>query len=481
MSILDIAIIIVYFAALIVIGAIVSKSVKTNEDSVVAGRSFGSVSAAVGKTANQAGGPAILGGTAYGYTFGVAGGWFGISNILAMWLTAPFAPRIWSAMHRADLVSIGGYLGYRFGMFARVFSGFLNALAYSGFVAAQIVATGTILHVLLGWGLTTGMIVTTLIVIAYTMLGGLKAVVYTDYMQLGIMMIGLFFVMVPISVHAVGGFHSMMSQVPAAFTQMGSMGWFTVIGTIIIPTALAGFTMQAGYSYIGACKNLQTTWKSSLLAGVFYGILAVAVIIIGMATYLLYPGLTDSQNALPTIVSNLLPSGLVGLLLAAVLSATMSTASTCSICAATCIGTDIIRPLLKHKVDDKNMLKLTRILIVLVAVLALSFAVLYPQIVGLLLMGYSFGAGGLMIPVFSAMFWKRATTAGCVASMLGGGISYLLLSNYVTWPALFGSVPIGLVLMIGVSLLTKKPAPSQYDIYFDDEWKKSGKKSVLEK
>ncbi len=475
MSILDVVIIALYLVMLMMVGVIVSKSVKSNEDSVVGGRSFGILTAAVGKTANMAGGPAVMGGTAYGYTFGVAGGWFGLANILGSWITAPFSPRIWRAMHRGRLVSVGGYLGYRFGTFARVFSGFLNLLAYAGFVAAQIVATGTILHVLLGWDLTISMILTTAVVLFYTILGGLKAVVYTDYIQLSIMIIGLFFILMPISVHFNGGLGEMMGKVPTAFTQIGSMGWLTIIGAILIPTMLAGFTMQASYTYIGACKSVAASWKSNLVAGVLYGLVAVEVIVIGMATFLLYPGLTSDQDALPTMIMNLLPHGLIGILLAAVLSATMSTASTCSLCAATCIGTDILRPLSKKDYSEVEMLRVTRISIALVALIALAFAVLYPQIVGLLLMGYSFGAGGLLIPIFSAMFWKRATAAGCIASMMGGGISYVLLMKMVVWPPLYVSVPLSLALMVAVSLLTPKPKPETYDIYFDDEWKKSGK------
>lgn len=472
MAILDILIVLAYLAILLIIGVVVSRGVKTNEDAVVGGKSFGVITAAVGKTANLAGGPAVVGGAGYGYDFGFGGSWFGIANILSSWVSAPFAGRIWKAMHRGDLVSIGGYMGHRFGKFAHVFSGITNGLAYTGFVAAQIVATGKILNVLLGWDFTFSMIFTTFVVMGYTMLGGLKAVVYTDYVQLTVMIGGLFFILMPLAIKENGGWDALMMAVPAEFHNWGSMGWATIIGTVLIPTALAGFTMQASYAYIGASKNLKTSWTSALLSGVLYAIIAAAVIVIGMATRVLYPGV-DSQQALAHIITNMLPHGLIGLLLAAVLSATMSTAATCSISAATNIGIDVIAPIRGKALSSEAQLKVTRILIMAVTLVALSFALFYPQIIGLLLMGYSLGAGGLLIPIFATMFWKRATTPGVIASMLTGGISYLVLSKMVTWPPLFVSIPVSLLFLVVVSLMTPPQDPEKYEIYFDDVWEKN--------
>ena len=98
MGILDIGIIIGYFILLIVISGVVSKQVKSNKDALAGGDGFGIFTAAVGRTANMAGGPATVGNTTYGFTQGLSGSWFAIANILAMWVSAPFAPRIYRSM-----------------------------------------------------------------------------------------------------------------------------------------------------------------------------------------------------------------------------------------------------------------------------------------------------------------------------------------------------------------------------------------------
>ena len=486
-NVLDIAIIVIYFFGLIAIGVIVSRRIKTHEDSMVAGRSFGSFLAGVGKAANLAGGSTSVGGTGYGYTYGISGSWFGIANIILGLVLAPIAPRIWRAMTRGGFTSVGEYLGYRFGRFAQVFAGFLNTCAFIGFVSAQIVATATIMTVLFGWDYTFSAVISTVIV--YTILGGLKAVVYTDCMQMAIIYLGIVIILPIMAVHAVGGFGEIWSNIPTNLQQIGSMGWFQIIGVILIPTITAPFTIQSTYTYTAACKTAKTARNANLWGSLFYAFPAFAVILIGLCCYVMYPDLASDQDALPTIITELLPNGLMGLLLAAVLSATMSTSSTGLLCAVNCFTSDVvfvIRDAIKNRSDrkieegkategKKEVLTLaaTRIVIAIIGVFTLIGSLYFPNIIELILLGYSLICGGLLVPAVATMFSKRATKPAAIVSMLSGGISYLILSFTVSWPAIFLAVPISAVLMIVVSLCTKKPDPLTYDLYFEGEWEQS--------
>lgn len=484
---LDILIILVYFFGLIAIGVIVSRRIKTHEDSMVAGRSFGSFLAGVGKAANLAGGSTSVGGTGYGYTYGVSGSWFGIANIILGLVLAPIAPRIWRAMMRGGFTSVGEYLGYRFGKFAQVFAGFLNTCAFIGFVSAQIVATATIMMVLFGWDYTFSAIVSTCIVIIYTILGGLKAVVYTDCMQMAIIYLGIVIILPIVAVNTVGGLGEVFASVPESMKEIGSMGWWQIIGVILVPTITAPFTIQSTYTYTAACKSANTARNANLWGSLFYALPAFAVILIGLCCYIMYPDLASDQDALPTIVVDLLPNGLIGVLLAAVLSATMSTSSTGLLCAVNCFTSDVVfvikdaisnRDKSKsegHKIEKKEVLtlKATRIIIGCVGVFTLIGSLYFPHIIELILMGYSLLCGGLLVPALAAMFSKRATKPAAIASMLTGGISFLIFSFTVSWPAIFGATPISALTMIVVSLCTKKPDPLTYDLYFEDEWEKS--------
>ena len=95
------------------------------------------------------------------------------------------------------------------------------------------------------------------------------------------------------------------------------------------------------------------------------------------------------------------------------------------------------------------------------------------DIISLITMGYALGVGGLLVPFFACYFSKRATSAGCLASMLVGGIYYFILNNKVSRPALFVYLPASAVAMVVVSMLTPAPDPKCYDLYFDEEWEKN--------
>lgn len=471
MQVLDILVLLGYFVLLVVIGAHASRGVTSNEDALAGGRSFGILTAAVGRTANMAGGPATVGNTTYGFEQGIGGSWFAISNIISMWIAAPLAPRMYRVMQRGNLITIGDFIGYRFGRFPKVFAGITNFLAYTGFVAANIIATGTVIHIILGWNIAATMIGTAIIVILYTMAGGLKSVFQTNILQVGIMILGFFAILMPISIKSVGGWSELLTSLPDSYLKLGSMGVGTIIGTILIPTALTGFTTQAGYVSIASSKDISVSWKSTLVSGIFYAFIALPVIVVGMVAFVLFPG-AEPQQILAYTITELLPNGLVGILLAAVISATMSTASSCMLNAVACFSQDVLGAFKQEEISEEKSLKRTRLLIILIGVIALVFAVLLPDVIQLLLIGYSLAAGGLLVPVFATMFWKRATSKGIIASMLSGGISYLVLSRLVTWPPLFLSIPLSLLALVLVSLIDQAQDPKDYAAYFEDTWTK---------
>ncbi|MDO4842469.1 MAG: hypothetical protein Q3982_07335, partial [Phoenicibacter congonensis] len=194
--------------------------------------------------------------------------------------------------------------------------------------------------------------------------------------------------------------------------------------------------------------------------------------IIGMCAIVLYPTLASGNDALPTMISTLMPVGLSGLVFAAIIAATMSTSDTCLLCSATCL-TNIYTGFINKNATEKQKLTVSRLSMVILGVGVLCIAIFNQDIIALISMGYSLGVGGLLAPFFACYFWKRATTAGCISSMIVGAASYVILSNVVTWPAIFVSLPASAITIIVVSLLTKAPDPSCYDLYFDDEWEKT--------
>ncbi|MHA6585828.1 sodium:solute symporter family protein [Aerococcus mictus] len=465
---LDIIVLILYFVSILYLSVLASKKKLSNKETLTGGDGFGLWTAAVGRTANMAGGPATMGNATYGYKLGFGGIWFAVANILSMWLSAPFARRIYKTMKLTDSFTIGGYIGNRFGSFSQIFAGGTNALAYLGFVASNILATGTVLHSMLDIDYIFAVVISAIITVLYTMSGGIKSVYAVNVIQVLIMVIGFFVILFPSSLNSVGGINEMVSSLPSEHTDLMNQGLFTVIWGIIIPTAVTGFTTQAGYISVFSSKDMQTSWKSTLLSGVIYSFIVFPIILTGIAGYLLFPG-QDPSSILTFMISKLLPRGLIGFLVASIISATMSTAASCSLNAITCLKVDVLDVLFKDSKFHSKILN-TRLLIVLINVIALVLALVFPSVIKLLLIGYSLASGGLLIPVFATMLWRRATKLGVILSMLCGGISFCLLEfNFISTdipPLMLSLILSAFALIIG-SYTTKPQSQEILENYFD--------------
>jgi SSS family solute:Na+ symporter len=495
MGILDIVVIMGYFLLLILVGLYVAKKyVKSGEDAAVAGRDLGIFLGGVGKAANSAGGSSSVGGTSWGYQFGIVGSWYAVSEGLSYITYLPFVKQIWRIVHRGRMASIGAVFGYRWGKFARIFAGLMNALAYTGFTAAQIIATGTIIHVLLGWNYIVALLVSTAVVIFYCVAGGLRAIVITDVIQMSLIIVGLFIILPTVIFgHAgdVGGIEGVWSRVPDFMTNLaGDWGWSYVIGAILIPCFFMPLTLQADYQYQASMRNQDTAFKSYIMVPFLYIPVSIMVVLMGMAAFLMYGDtfMDDGNIVLPTLIQEFLPTGLIGLLLAAILSATMSTSSTCLLCATTCFVEDVVHPLKKTKVtSEKEGLKEFRICMIILGIATTAVTLWATDIISIITLGYAASVGGLFVPVIATIFMKKATKAAVQASMIVGAVVYVAVALpwlYDFWLAKLGDIiadaplvialPIAAVTFVIVNMLTfKKGDHGNIDIYFTDEWEKS--------
>lgn len=465
MLIIDIIVIALYFLVLILISVKAGKSKTSETDKLTGGRGFGLWTAAIGRTANMAGGPATMGNASYGFNSGINGIWFALSNILSMWLSAPFASRIYNTMKQGNIYTIGSYIGHRFGKFPQVFAGFTNFLAYLGFVASNLLATGTVLHIILRIEFVPAIVISMIITTLYTSIGGLKSVYLVNIFQVAIMIIGFTLILMPLSLHSVGGISNLIAQLPESHIKLDFSTILVVFSTIILPTAVTGFTTQAGFIAISSSKNVNIGWKSTILAGIIYSCIVFPILIVGATGKISMPN-ANSQSILTEIITEKLPIGLIGLLTAAIISATMSTAASCTMNAITCMKIDVIEAI-NPKITENKYFK-SSLMIVAINLLALMLVLISPSIIKLLLVGYSLASGGLLIPVFATMLWKRATPKGINCSMIIGGLSFVL-SQFVlsVKTPLLISLPLSLLALVVFSLLEKPQEEEIIKEYFE--------------
>jgi SSS family solute:Na+ symporter len=169
-------------------------------------------------------------------------------------------------------------------------------------------------------------------------------------------------------------------------------------------------------------------------------------------------------------------------LLAAILSATMSTSSTCLICSTTCMIEDVIKPLLKTKLDDKGSVRLFRICMICIGVATISVTLWATDIITLLTTAYSAASAGLFVPFMFTMFAKKATKPAIYTSMILGLVVYGITSfgwlpflpAIVQAAPLYVSLPVSIVCMFILQACTQKSGQhGRLDAYFTDEWEKS--------
>ncbi len=180
-----------------------------------------------------------------------------------------------------------------------------------------------------------------IIIVGYTVLGGLKAVIFTDTIQWSVLIIGLMFIGIPIAYNMVGGWNVISTSVSAEFLSLGNITWQQFLNWMvtIVPIWFVGMTL---YQRIYASKNSKEAQKAWFIAGVFewpvmaflgvtFGLLARVALVNGMFQHLGYsdPASIDPELGLPLLLVHVLPVGLLGILMSAYFSAIMSTADSC--------------------------------------------------------------------------------------------------------------------------------------------------------
>ncbi|EIM14229.1 sodium:solute symporter [Pseudomonas chlororaphis O6] len=205
-------------------------------------------------------------------------------------------------------------------------------------------------------------------------------------------------------------------------------------------------------------KTEKVAQYAGTVAGFYCILYGLACALIGMAAHVLLPDLDNVNNAFAAIVKASLPDGIRGLVIAAALAAMMSTASAGLLAASTTLTEDLLPKLRGGK---QSSLGINRLFTLLTGILVLGIALVVNDVISALTLAYNLLVGGMLIPLIGAIFWKRATTAGAIASM---GLGFLTALAFMFKDGLDANTPIyyslavGLISFVVVSLLSRRPA-----------------------
>ena len=376
-----------FLAIILAIGiASVAKSTGTRTDYYLASRSVPPSLVGLSAVATQNSGYMFIGVIGFTYATGLAAAWLMFGWIIGDFLASLYIhSRVRTQTELRDEATFGGMLSRWNGVEQKTLrrvAAIITVIFLGSYAAAQLAAGGKALHAVFDWNANTGAIIVAGVVAAYCMAGGIRASIWTDAVQ-SIVMIVSMGILLFVAIGEGGGptaLYQSMAEIP------GYLDWFP--GDLIVPGALGALLFVVGWIFAGASvigqphimvrfmalndvKHLNT---ARIYYYTFFAVFYFMATGVGMVARILLPdlGALDPELALPTMAQNFLPPVLVGLILAGIFSATMSTADSLVLSCSAALTHD----LLPKRVENKWEIKVATLA---VTILALAIALAQPQ------------------------------------------------------------------------------------------------------
>lgn len=468
---LQLVIFILYFALVFLIGWVSLKKTQSESDYWIAGGKMGWLVGGATLSATHTSAGTFIGTIGVIYTAGWSFGWLVFAVVLAYWFTAAFlAPRF----VRVKELTLPAFLQRRYyGKTPRGIGAGIILIATMVYIQAQIIAGGLVAQVIFGISPDTGMVIFTFILIGYTMIGGMIAVAYTDFLQLVIMVTGAL-VSVPVAVSHFDGFfdllHAAQAMNPVTFSWEGFSG--PLLFTMGLAFFLGGIATPEKLTRLYAMRDMHTIRRAILLTILLVTGLNLCVFLLGLAGISMFPLLPKGDLAMPMIAKALLPSFTGTIMLAAITSAMMSTVDSLLLVAGSALSEDLYQTFIHPAASRKARMRVARTGILIVGSLPLGSIWLgWGQgelIQFIVLLFTALMASGFFMPVMGGIWWKRATKEGAIAAMLGGASTTFLWKIFgpgTVDPVLPGFL-ISALLLVVVSLLSPPPPEHAIAPYF---------------
>jgi solute:Na+ symporter, SSS family len=499
LSAVDYAILAIYFAVVLGIGFIAKLTIKTDLDFFLSGRSLPAWITGLAFIAANLGALEILGQAANGAQYGVAAvHYYWIGAVPAMiFLGIVMMPFYYGAKVR----SVPEYLRLRFNEATHAFNAGTFAVATVLISGVNLFALALIIHLMIGWSVALSILVAAAIVLVYITLGGLTSAIYNEVLQFFVIVASLL-PLTLVALHGVGGVNGLKDRV-RNFKPLGEPGlhaWQGLgIGHVSNPLASdwvgivfgLGFVLSFGYWTTNfaevqralSARNMSAARRTPLI-GAYPKIFLPAIIILpGLIAVLTVKGLGGKSvnlqynTAIPHLIGNYLPEGMLGLAVTGLLAAFMAGVAANVTAFNTVVTYDLIQSYFAKDRDPAFYLRAGRLVTIggiLISVLTAFIAKGYSNIMNYIQTLFSIFNAPLFATFFIAMFWRRASAWGGFWSLVAGtATAYVVnrLNAYHTifhfgsalsasfWQAICAFIAGGVVLVV-VSLVTK-PKPEE--------------------
>lgn len=470
---------IVYFVLVIGVGIyffVKGKDSAGEKDYFLGGRNMNGLVAALSAGASDMSAWVLMGLPGAFFVSGLSEVWVSVGLLIGTvcaWLF--IAPRLRRfSIQYGDSITIPQYLTNRFktdNHFLQIICAVIFVIAYCIYAASSIKACGTLFHTVFGANEKIAMIVAAAIIIVYTFLGGFNAVCWTDFFQ-GMLMLAALLIAPIIAVIAMGasGFIAPNEVLPENYYHVLATGTFDWASIAVVLSGLGW-----GFGYMGmphilvryiSIKSEKEMKRSQIVGSFWTAIILVMATIVGIVgrQYFGLAGIADSSHVFISLVRKVFPALIAGILLSAILAASMSTADSQLLASSSAFASDVYKPVFRKKASDKEMLWAGRLIVIVIAVVALLIA-MNPESSSIMdLVSNAWGAFGAAFGpvVLLSLYWKRLNYPGTLAAVIVGfTVDAVWLKFFYDATGLYEIIPgfsAGMLTAVIVSLLTKAPS-----------------------
>ncbi|RZS98410.1 sodium:solute symporter family protein [Cecembia calidifontis] len=463
MHYIDLGIFVGYMVLMLGVGYYFMRQNKNQDDYYVGGRKIGSWHIGLSVVATDVGGGFSVGLGGLGFVMGLSGSWMLFTGLLGAWLAAVvLIPRVKNYPAFANFYTFPQIFDHLFNKKAALVAAAISLIGYLGFTSSQLLAgaklaSGTFVDL----NLNEALVLMGVIAVVYTVLGGLKAVIYTDTVQWIILMLGFILIGIPVAYFHVGGWESIQATLPDSYFSLSNLEWQDLAnwGITIIPIWFIGMTL---YQRIFASRDEKSAKKAWFIAGFFeWPIMAFMGVTLGLLSKVAFEqGLLiidlevmDPEMGLPILLRTILPPGILGLMMAAYFSAVLSTADSCLMAASGNLSTDMLGKWLNAK-NEKSQIRFSQFFTLVLGVFALLLSLQMTNVLDLMLYSYAFMVSGLFVPILFGLFTKHRNPQAAIVSMISGGVMTVGL-GMTDWELLWGLDPnfFGIITSLAMYLL----------------------------
>ncbi len=439
---IDHTIVVIYLLAILVMGLLSGRGVKTLNQFSVYKRSYGSMVIFATLAASFIGGGFSMGNAGKVYAIGiisVVGLWgFSLKELL---VAAFIAPRVQGFR---DCISVGDVMEINYGKSGRIITGVLGLLVCMGITGAQVGAMGAVFEQFTGMSRNVGILAGCGIVIAYTTAGGMRAVVRTDVIQFFLLAVGIP-LMLFLGLQEVGGIDGLQARVPASHLSLSNVHMTPMMVFSLFLSFMIGETLVPPYlQRLLLGKDARATAEGTLYSALFSIPFFAVTGLIGLVALALTPDL-QGNAPMPYVVQHILPVGLRGLVIAGIISIVMSSADSFLNSSSVTLVNDVIKPLSSRPISDRAGLILARVTTLVVGVGSVWFALRIENVLDILLFSYNFWAPVVLVPMAATLLGVKARPKTFLAGAFCGVVTLVIWHWFLKDPGGVDGLVIGVL------------------------------------